>query len=94
MHAREPYSVKLTHNLFEHAIRGQYSQSLACFLRSGVIIFYPFVNIDGYHAYLKGSAKEKLLMRKNLNGNQSNCKTGVAGVDINRNFPSSFNTVR
>ena len=92
MHAREPYSLQLAKSLFERVIAGDFPD-LNCFLESGVFILFPFANIDGYHAYVQGWSQGKTI-RKNMNGNQKSCGTGHAGVDINRNFPSSFATVR
>ena len=57
-------------------------------MEEGVIIFYPFVNMDAYKIYaLKGGN-----LRKNLNLGNKVCPphTFGPGVDINRNFPSSF----
>jgi len=76
------------------AIKDNFKQSLGCFLNKGVILFFPFVNIDGFYAYVAADGQQKNKMRKNLNGNQSKCPYGTAGVDINRNFPSDFGTVR
>jgi hypothetical protein len=76
------------------SLKGRYVESLGCFLNKGVILFYPYVNIDGYQAYIKADRQHQGRMRKNMNGNESQCRSGTAGVDINRNFPSSYGTVR
>ena len=49
------------------------------------------VNIDGYYEY----KKKKNSLRKNKNGSQR-CPAGSSGpgVDINRNFPSKFGTIK
>jgi hypothetical protein len=69
-----------------------FPDSLNCFLEKGVLILYPFVNLDGYYEYVKGG-NWNANIRKNMNGNHKSCGSGYAGVDINRNFPSNFATV-
>ena len=52
---------------------------------------FPIVNIDGYLAYINGGNMD---LRKNLNAGDIKCPKNSSGVDINRNFPSSFGTLR
>lgn len=52
---------------------------------------FPFVNIDGYYEYVKAGSQQATI-RKNFNLKEK-CFRGKSGVDINRNFPSSFGSV-
>lgn len=56
-----------------------------------MFIFFPFVNADGYELYSKQAAGVGDI-RKNMNIDVK-CVSGAGGVDINRNFPSSFGTL-
>ena len=91
MHARQPYSLQLAKKIIEKILDKGYS-SMECFLQEGVILFFPFVNIDGYKIYAKTGGN----IRKNMNfNNTKRCpRENIGpGVDINRNFPSSFGII-
>ncbi len=62
-------------------------------MKNGVFIFYPFVNADGFQIMLQNGLENNDEVRKNFNTNNIKCQSGLAGVDINRNFPSSFGSV-
>lgn len=90
MHAREPYSLQYLEELSKSVLQKGASNEIDYFLSNGILILFPFVNPDGYAQYLKGD----LEVRKNMNTKESFCSSGgKAGVDINRNFPSSFGTL-
>jgi murein tripeptide amidase MpaA len=51
MHAREPYSLQLMEGLAQDIVRRGKEGDVGEFLKEGVILFYPFVNPDGYQLY-------------------------------------------
>jgi hypothetical protein len=59
MHAREPYSADLMKSLYKAVIDSSNNDGLDFFLRNGVFIFFPYVNIDGYNMYMQAEPNKR-----------------------------------
>jgi hypothetical protein len=68
-------------------------------LENTLLILFPFVNIDGYYQYKKmtdegTSQATKEQYRKNMNKYGKCLMDWQYGVDINRNFDSSWGSLK
>ena len=100
MHPREPYSTYLTEKVLDDVLNNYFTDYYFRYmLDNSLLILFPFVNIDGYYKYKKliedkAPLEIKQKYRKNMN-KYGKCKDQWDyGVDINRNFNSSFGSLR
>lgn len=52
--------------IFEKVVEKGSKDQMDYILETGVFVFFPFVNIDGYYAVLSSPTK-KTILRKNMN---------------------------